>query len=229
MEAAQQPTHPVQRMRLIFSKEAAVRYISHLDLARALERALNRAGLPVAYSQGFNRRPRLSMGAALPLGYTSEAEMADVWLVEPVEPERFRARLAASLPPGMAVNSVAEVPLSAPSLQQAMAESAYRVRFLDPVDEADLQERVAALLAATTLPVERRRAKDSKPKTFDLRPLILDMSLMTDPSDGPQLVLRLIQTATQTGRPDDVLTALGVDPLNTQVHRTGLIAQEDAS
>jgi radical SAM-linked protein len=74
----------MQRVRITFTKEGATRYISHLDLARAVERALNRAGLPVAYSQGFNRRPRLSLAAALPLGYTSEAEMADVWLTETV-------------------------------------------------------------------------------------------------------------------------------------------------
>jgi radical SAM-linked protein len=227
MEAVQQPNHPVQRLRLTLSKEEAIRYISHLDLARALERALIRAGLPVAYSQGFNRRPRLSMAAALPLGYTSEAEMADVWLIEPVEPELFRARLAASMPPGMAVKSVAEAPLSAPSLQQLMVESTYRVSFLDPVNEAELRGRVEAMLAATSFPLERRRSKDSRPKAFDLRPLILAMRLIEE-SGAPQLSLRLVQTATQSGRPDDVLSALGLDPLAAKVHRASLKLAESA-
>jgi radical SAM-linked protein len=154
--------------------------------------------------------------------------MADVWLVEPVEPGLFRDRLAASMPPGMAVKFVAQVALSAPSLQQLMAESAYQVRFLDPVDEAELRERIEAMLAATTFPLERRRSKDSRPKAFDLRPLILDMRLMGDEGDGPQLSMRLVQTATQTGRPDDVLAALGLDPLAAKVHRTDLKLAESS-
>ena len=89
VESEHQPMAAVQRMRMTFTKEGTARYISHLDLARAVERALNRAGLPIAYTQGFNRRPRLSLAAALPLGYTSQAEIADVWLTEPVDPPRF--------------------------------------------------------------------------------------------------------------------------------------------
>ena len=88
VESENQPVAAVQRMRMTFTKEGTARYISHLDLARAVERALNRAGLPIAYTQGFNRRPRLSLAAALPLGYTSQAEIADVVLalLEPKAP-----------------------------------------------------------------------------------------------------------------------------------------------
>ena len=79
-----QPNY-VQRLRLTFRKEGPARYISHLDLARTLERALNRAKVPVAYSQGFNTRPKMSMASALPRGYTSSHELADVWLTETME------------------------------------------------------------------------------------------------------------------------------------------------
>lgn len=226
MEEEKQAAHPVQRLRLIISKGEVVRYISHLDLARALERAINRAGLPVAYSQGFNRRPRLSMAAALPLGYTSEAEMADVWLVEWLPPDAFQARLVTTLPPGINVQSVAEVPLSAPSLQQQMAESAYIVRFIDPIDEAELRRQVTAIWAASSIMRERHRTKDGRPKSFDLRPLILEMRVVANERETAQLFLRLVQTATQTGRPDDVLVALGLDPLEAKVHRIGLKLDE---
>lgn len=212
----------LQRMRLTFGKHGTTRYISHLDLARALERALNRAGLPVAYTQGFNRRPRLSLAAALPLGYTSEAEIADVWLTEPVSPEQFVTHLAEKMPPGVTLKSARLVPPGTPSLQQQLAESVYEVRFLEPVDESALRARVADLLSAETLIREKHRAKGNRPQQFDLRPLIIDAIVLPGSEDGARMQMRLVQTASQTGRPDDVLAALAIDPLDTHVHRVAL-------
>ncbi len=217
-----QPPRPVQRLRLTFSKDGPARYISHLDLARALERALNRAGLPVAYTQGFNRRPRLALAAALPLGYVSVAEVADVWLTEAVEPEVFGARLMARMAPGIVVSAVAEVALAAPSLQQQLAESVYEVGFPDGVDGDGLRQSVAELLAAGSIMRERRRPKDTHPQAFDLRPLLLDMAVEEAEGGALLLRLRLVQSATQTARPDDVLAALGFDPLATRVRRVAL-------
>ncbi len=220
--ADSQPPRPAQRLRLTVSKGGPARFISHLDLARALERALNRAALPVAYSQGFNRRPRLSLAAALPLGYTSAAEVADVWLTEAVEPEVFQARLMARMAPGIVVLAVAEAPLTAPSLQQQLAESVYEVGLPAGEDAAPLRQAVAELLAATTLVRQRHRPKDNRSQSFDLRPLILDLALEEREGGVLNLRLRLVQSATQMGRPDDVLAALGLEPLDARVHRVAL-------
>lgn len=222
MELDQPIAQPVQRVRLTFSKEGATRYISHLDLARALERALNRAGLPIAYTQGFNRRPRLSLAAALPLGYTSEAEMADVWLTGSVAPEVFLARLREKMPPGVDVTAAVNVPLDESSIQLQIAQSVYRVQFLDVVDGESLRERVAVALAAEALPWERQRRDGSRPKRIDLRPLIVAMEAQDGEDGEPRLLLTLVQTATQTGRPDDVLGAIGYDPLDARIHRVAL-------
>ena len=217
-----QPPRPVQRLRLTFSKDGPARFISHLDLARALERTLNRAALPVAYTQGFNRRPRLSLAAALPLGYTSAAEVADVWLTEPVEPEAFRERLMTRMAPGIAILAVVEAPLTAPSLQQQLAESVYEVGLPAEVSADALRQAVAELLAADTLVRQRHRPKDNRSQSFDLRPLILDLAVDERQDDGLWLRLRLVQSATQMGRPDDVLASLGLEPLDARVHRLGL-------
>ena len=217
-----QPPRPVQRLRLTFSKDGPARFISHLDLARALERALNRAALPVAYTQGFNRRPRLSLAAALPLGYTSTAEVADVWLTEAVEPEVFRARLLARMAPGIVVLAVVEAPWAAPSLQQQLAESVYEVGLPAEVDVEALRRAVVDLLAADALMRQRHRPKDNRSQSFDLRPLILDLVLDERADGALWLRLRLVQSATQMGRPDDVLAALGLEPLDARVHRLGL-------
>lgn len=222
----------VQRLRLRFSKVGPTRFIGHLDLARTLERALNRAELPVAYTQGFNKRPRLQFAAALPLGFTSECELADVWLKEPMAPEAFHERLAANSAPGLIIHNVAEVPLSADALQNITQHADYRITLLDPVDETALAARIDALLAADHVPRERRG------KTYDLRPLVLSLSLLAGepidpapvavaggiagPALGPVLHMRLSLRHGASGRPDEVLAALDLDPKAARVHRTAL-------
>jgi radical SAM-linked protein len=104
-----QPTY-VQRLRLTFSKVGPTRFIGHLDLARTLERVLNRANIPVTYTQGFNRRPRMQMAAALPLGFTSECEMVDILLDEQMEPTAVQQQLLAKMAPGIILHKVEEVP-----------------------------------------------------------------------------------------------------------------------
>ncbi|HEX6385611.1 MAG TPA: TIGR03936 family radical SAM-associated protein [Anaerolineae bacterium] len=211
----------VQRLRLTFSKMGPTRYISHLDLARTLERALNRARIPVSYTQGFNRRPRMQIAAALPLGYTSDSELADVWLEEKMEPERVRRQLMAKMAPGITIHQVEEVPLSELALQTRTAEASYVATVLDPVDVTDLQRRIDALLAANSL--VRQRGRGRKRKEYDLRPLIYDLRLAATANGLVQIHMRLALMPAETGRPDEVLLALGLDPLAARIHRTGIV------
>ena len=211
----------VQRLRLIFSKDGPARFISHLDLARTLERALNRAKIPVAYTQGFNRRPRMQMATALPLGYTSEHELADILLAEAMEPELAKQQLMAKMAPGIVVLRVIEVPVSAPSLQSITQSSSYVATPLDPVNFANLQAKVAELLAAQS--IERVRQRRGKQKVYDLRPLILDLSVEQNKTGQVQIYMNLCLEPAKTGRPDDVLDALGLDPLDVRIHRTGMV------
>jgi radical SAM-linked protein len=216
----------VQRLRLIFSKGGPARYISHLDLARTLERALNRARIPVAYTQGFNRRPRMQMATALPLGYTSEHELADILLAEKMSPEQARLQLMAKMAPGIEILQVEEVPISGPSLQSLTQSSTYVATPLDPVDFATLQTSITELLAADKL--ERVRERRGKKKVYDLRPLIIDLSTTQD-ADGQVFIhMDLCLEPSKTGRPDEVLEALEFDPLNLRIHRTGMVLMETA-
>ena len=216
----------VQRLRLIFSKGGPARYISHLDLARTLERALNRARIPVAYTQGFNRRPRMQMATALPLGYTSDYELADILLTETMEPEQARQQLMAKMAPGIVVLDVEEVPVSGPSLQSITQSSTYVATPLDPVDFSGLQAKIAEILAAEKL--ERVRERRGKKKVHDLRPLILDLSASQDENGQVHIHMNLCLEPSKTGRPDEVLDALGFDPLDLRVHRVGMVLAEPA-
>ncbi|MDT8304564.1 MAG: TIGR03936 family radical SAM-associated protein [Anaerolineae bacterium] len=213
----------VQRLRLRFSKVGPARYIGHLDLARALERALNRARLPVAYTQGFNRRPRLQFAAALPLGFTSEAELADVWLTERVKAEEAQRQLMSRMAPGIVIYEMWEVPLDAPAMQAATVETTYVAVLPEEIDSNAVGERVAALLATESVPRERRG------KRYDLRPLVYDLTLDEEPQAGWQLTLRLALEPGATGRPDEVLDAIGLDPLDLHVHRIAIVLEDGAA
>lgn len=211
----------VQRIRLKFGKKGPARFISHLDLARALERALNRSRLPVAYTQGYNPRPRLQFASALPLGFTSDCELADVWLEEEVEPAQAQAQLEPMMPPGLPLYGVWETPLGAPAMQAVLAEAVYEVDVGVLIDPPQLRRRVSNLLAADSLIRERRG------KEYDLRPLVLALSVDDGPQSASHLTMRLSQLPGKTGRPDELLLALDLDPLDVRVRRTALILQEE--
>ena len=209
----------VQRMRLTFSKIGPTRYIGHLDLARTMERALNRARIPVAYTQGFNRRPRMQFAAALPLGFTSEGELADIWLTSAMEPEQLKEQLMARMAPGIIIHQVDDTPLSAPNMQTITSSADYQVTIGSMSGPGQLAQQVSDFLAQTTVMRERRG------KAYDLRPLVQRLlvqrlSLNDTTDDALALAMTLSLQPGNYGRPDEVLSTLGLDPLDALVHRT---------
>ena len=210
----------VQRLRLTFRKEGATRYIGHLDLALTLERSLNRAQIPIAYTQGFNKRPRMALAAALPLGYLSECELADIYLTEIMEPEAAREQMMQRMAPGIVVWQVEEVDLKAPALQTVTAVTTYTALLLDPVDPVGLQQKIDDLLATDSIMRTRRN------KEYDLRPLIETLSLVATEDGSTLLTMRLTMTPGKTGRPDEVLTVLELDPMAARITRTEIVLAE---
>ncbi|MDO8683306.1 MAG: TIGR03936 family radical SAM-associated protein [Armatimonadota bacterium] len=105
------------RVVLTYKKSSSARWLSHLDLIRTLERAIRRAQTPVEFSQGFNPRPRLSFGPALPLGATSDAELIVLRLDNPIEPSELMERLNTQLPEGIRVTDAKSVQEGQPALQ----------------------------------------------------------------------------------------------------------------
>src|SRR5688572_32509124 len=95
------PPPTVQRMRVHYAKRGRLRFTSHRDFQRAFERALRRAEVPMAYSAGFTPHPKVSYANAAPTGTGSEAEYLEIALTEERDPAELRARLDASMPPGL--------------------------------------------------------------------------------------------------------------------------------
>ncbi|MDP2953238.1 MAG: TIGR03936 family radical SAM-associated protein, partial [Chloroflexota bacterium] len=116
-----------QRLRLTFAKKEEVKHIAHLDLMRLWERALRRAEVPLARSQGYNPHPFLALAAPLPLGVTSQNELLDIILCEPMSPDLFLQRIRRQLPPGIELLEVQEVGLKLRSLPSQVRYAEYRV------------------------------------------------------------------------------------------------------
>lgn len=115
------------RLRIKLSKTGPLRFISHLEWGKAIERACRRAGLPLALTKGFSPRAKISFGPALGVGISSEAEYTDIYLTERLPAHQVISRLNQSLPPGIRVGEAEYVPVRAPSLAAIMKAAQYEV------------------------------------------------------------------------------------------------------
>lgn len=195
------------RVRLRFSKVGKVRFTSHRDTARCWERALRRAELPVAYTEGFSPRPKVSFGLALSTGHESLAEYLDVDLAtDPaaVDLDALPARLDPALPAGFAVQGAAVIEPGTPSLQEAVTSCVWRLEVVD-ADPGEVGAAVERLLAADHLVVHRERKGHQV--VDDLRPALLDLALVGPTPSGTELVAELA-TQPRALRPGDVLAAI---------------------
>ncbi len=208
------------RYRTQFEKTKAMRYTGHLDLFRTLERTMRRANMPLAYSQGFNPRPKMTLASALPLGYTSESEMLDFWLKEDRPLDEIAKALHIASPPGIIFKRFETTPLRGKKLQHLLSSASFIATLNTP--PSDLETRLADYLAAKEVLIDKIRK--GKRKTIDLRALTITITLLPKDNDG-QTRLELVLHATEgaTGRPDDILKALDIDPLTARIHRTALI------
>jgi len=189
-----------------YAKRGRLRFTSHRDFARAFERALRRAGVPVAYSAGFTPHPKVSYVGAAPTGVASEAEYLELALAEAVDVEQLRAALDASLPPGLDVLECVEVRPGTGGLADRVEASGWQVELPGVAPEA-AAAAVAAFLAVDRVEVERL-TKDGR-RRLDARGPVVAASVSAAASDPACAILDLVvRQVTPAVRPDDVLAAL---------------------
>ena len=197
----------MQRLRLRFGRGEEVKYISHLDVVRFWERAFRRAGIPLAYSQGFTAHPRISLAAPLAVGVTSEAELMDVWLNRWMPPQSFMMRVKSQLPRDFDIFDAWEVGLNVPALQSSLAFAQYCVEVGTGKSEPQVEASLRSLLQAKELPWHHSRG--SKMHFYDLRALIDDLWIVSYHDSLYVLGMRLRYDANGSGRPEQVVAALG--------------------
>jgi radical SAM-linked protein len=216
---ARQPEGPpppptVQRLRIRYTKRGRLRFTSHRDIARAFERALQRARVPMAYSAGFSPHPKVSWLGAAPTGVASEAEYVEIGLARRADLDELSAALDAALPSGIDILEVVEAVHG--GLAERIEASHWSIELPDvPADI--LRAALAAFLATPEVPVERL-TKNGR-KQLDARGPVVRAEVIenrgSEPfaaeSDDPCAILDLVvRHVTPAVRPEDVLTGLRV-------------------
>jgi len=207
-----------------YRKGEQVRWLSHLDVKRTLERAMRRAELPLELTKGHNPRPKLSLGPPLPLGATGEGELLALHLSAPMDPGELKARLNAQLPAGLEVVDAWSLPGYRKKETFGEVDVAeYEVRVRAGWEEADLSARISELLARQELVVQRGGERPER--VVDVRPHILSVRV-TEAGEKEAALLMRLRTGSHGGaRPQEVLSLLGVDEGRVvRCHRTGLYA-----
>jgi radical SAM-linked protein len=209
-EAANPAPPTVQRVRLRFAKRGRLRFLSHRDVARSFERAVRRAGVPVAHSHGFNPHPRLSWIGAAPTGSASEAEYVEIGLTRELDPAAVASALDAALPDGIDVLAAAVAEGAA--LADRIDGSRWEIA-LPGVEPAALASALAALLAQDSVVVER--VTPSGRRQIDVRAAIVSAAADSRATDAASrevcaILTAVVRQSTPAVRPDDVLGALDV-------------------
>jgi radical SAM-linked protein len=197
----------VQHVQVRYAKRGRMRFASHRDIARAVERGVRKAGLPIAYSAGFTPHPKISYAGAAATGVASEAEYLELAFTSPCDPEDVRARLDAALPDGIDVIEVAERGHE-PSL--AHLEASQWQLTLPGVPAAAAQQAIGAFLATSQVEVERLTKKGTR--RMDARAAVISMELdrraIAAQPDGCGILRMVVRHTTPAVRPDDILVAL---------------------
>ncbi len=189
------------RLRIRFTKQDDLRWLSHHDLVRAWERLLRRAGVPLGMTEGFHPKPRMNFPSALAVGIAGSNEMVEIELSAPWTAEQLRESLVPHLPPGLSIESIEQVQFERGKAQAVGVEFTATV----PAErQSSLAERIAWLEAQPSYVIER----EGRSAPLDLRPLIAGLTIQ----DG-LLTMRLRLDRQGSARPREVLTALGVADL----------------
>jgi len=221
---------PVAKVRIQYAKRGRLRFSSHRDFQRAFERALRRAGVPMAYSAGFRPHPKISYANAAPTGVASEAEYIEIGLAEPRDVDELRVQLDNAMPPGLDI--VDAVLADSGDLVSRLEGSVWEFVFPDLAGET-VQAAVDKLLACDVVEVDRKTKGGVK--KFDVRAPIRRVDVSLNPPEAEQCaILTLVaQHGTPSVRPDDVLAALRqvadlVPPVPVRVTRLaqGLLAAD---
>ena len=212
-----------QRFRVTFRKGERVRYISHLDVLRYWERAIRRAGLPLAYSQGFTPHPKIAFASPLPLGFIGEAEIMDVTLDEVIDNARLRSALAGESTVDLTAVDSVEISPTGPAPQAVLLWADYAVD-LGGMDFATADARSSEFLGVKTFDWTEERKE--KPKTYDLRAAVAQLRVVDGPSGDPRVEMRLQADQALTARPEQVIEALFPSATAGVYARTGLVLDE---
>lgn len=210
------------RYRIYYSKNPILKYTSNLDIQKIWERSFRRAKLPISYSKGFHPQPKINQALPLPLGITSDSETIDIWFESEIEVSEQRLVLDKNIHQGLEIQLIERIDNDAPKLQNIVEAVQYECQIPDNVSTADIHDQISLLLNKDQIPRVRRG------KTYDLRPQIISLK-MEETSSSQKLIMKLSATPGCTGRPEEVLLSLDIDPFQVKIKRTKLCLKNPSS
>lgn len=214
------------RMLVRFSKENDLRFISHLDMVHAMERALRRADIPMAYSKGFSPHAKISFSAPTPLGIPSSAEYMDVHLVKPLSAQIFVQRLNNALPNDMRVLEAMEIDDDVPGVLGKATIGCYTIQPYEGVQWIS-QSHINVLMNMNDIIMEKRTKKGLK--EINIRPCIKELILM---QDGQHITAKLLLPSVGGINPDILLKAFNIytdvriDVEDMAIHKDDILLED---
>ena len=212
---------PCQRICITFGRGEELKFLTHLDMMRLWVRALRRAGMPLAYTQGFSPHPRIAIAAPLALGVTSENEFIDVFLDRRAALEFFSREVSRQLPAGIEMLGIKELWPKLPSLQSQLRFAEYLIEIESDFEPEKVELAIQKILSASSLPWQHVRNKEVR--KYDLRMFIDDLWQVNAEDSSSIIGMRLRTDSRGSGRPEQVALALGFADPPKSIHRTKLI------
>jgi len=222
----------MSRVRMEFSKGDEVRFLSHLDLVKAFERAIRRAELPIAFSEGFNPHPKMNFASALAVGVTSDNEYIDIELVRDVDAGEVADVLKKALPPGIEIKRGRLVPDNNPHLMAEVNRAEYRISAAQDgsVDSVRLADAIREFMNSPEIVIMKRTKKGTQPR--NIRPGIIAFQ-GTGEGNRVNFEIEAITGSEGNVRPEEVVSAfaersiLPFDSDALSIRRTGLYIEKD--
>lgn len=216
------------RCRIRYAKHGRLRFLSHLEVSHALDRAVRRAGLEYAVTQGFNPHMKLAFGPALPTGTAGESEYVDLWLREYVAPAEVLARMCRALPAQLPALEVVYVGMREPSLASACTIGVYEALVTgEGVEESTLQHALDGIVSTKELMVEHK----GKTKVFDLTQSLPKEPVVTSSQLGPVVEMTIRMGSQGSLRPEvliaQALAAADSPSAVTSVTRRDVLIESD--
>lgn len=194
------------KYRLKITKGEPIRYISHLDFAALMQRAICRSHLPAAYSEGFNPHMKIAFASALSVGITSTCEYMDLELKKDIcQPEVFD-KLRAALPPGVELLQVKQIDMRSKALMSVVDEGSYEIKMPLPDDLDKLQHAVDTFNKTAQIIITRETPK--KRKEIEIKQYLPKKITLTAKNNVLKLQLNIKITSTGTVKPNEVLEVL---------------------
>lgn len=216
------------RLRSCFEVTGNARFLSHLDMLKVMERALRRANISVAFSEGFNPHPKIAFGSARAVGLSSTCEYFDVDIKEDINPEEYKNKLQDSLPTGIAIKETRKVSTNVSALMAVLNCATYQVILKTSSDltQKDLDELVEKFFTKEEVIVERNSPKGRK--QLDIRPGVFHIKTKLD-ENNINLEIEVMSGSTGNIRPHEVIHALGMgDAEIISITRTDLFIRNGA-